>query len=425
MKIKDLKAGVLYAYQDSKYSGRKPVILLDVEHSYTHRSRDAAGTWTRRDDRTVSLHGTYGLHSSKTGFLAVVDSYQGYDNRSEEVRAAARDRMQQQAARILRNGLRESFALKPGAEVRLDAINPRFIVGEWDDVEGAAQIALQAAQERRAALDAESAARVAAATARVEALRALALPGDIAQPEESWSTNYGGTGMPDDGKYSAVVSTRTVRLTLDQVDALLSLIPAGARYVEPEPEPGNVADDGWSYAEPEGVGEHVQARRDEEPEPQPEPEPARVVNRKPRIFAKFTAYLGHSGVSGSWLDAAGAAKHVAQADIALVAPTKADAVAMLVGRGESQAWAEQIVSEMRTHPWDPSPNDLRALVQAGLLTAEQPRVLVWATHSGGPVAEALPGGGVRIAGRFEHRRGADWLPEPFVRLVDDAEQVAQ
>jgi len=152
---------------------------------------------------------------------------------------------------LLDVSLDEVVPVGPNAEVRPGitgmVIAAGELVGEWDDVVGqrAAERELEDDLDRIAR--AASAERVAAQEARVARLRALGMPGEMPPTDER---EGGGRGFSSDTWSPLTFDTRNtdgIRLTNEQLDALLSLIPDGARFEAPEV-------DEWEYAAPEGAG---------------------------------------------------------------------------------------------------------------------------------------------------------------------------
>lgn len=266
-----MKVGVVYAYQESKYSRPTPVIVLDTTHTYTRRTWVSEPYSAPAADAPAARHREYDeqmerAERSRQQTAWVRDSQprvakaSGYGGANDHgylvigtgewlgtfVQQAIKARGGMDAwVRHLRTISLEQVLAVTGADstdgrvgdVPVGVINPRFLIGEWDVVNEERQAAEELAQDMARIAQEESDARVAQATERVEALRALSLPGKIDQPQEFKS---GGSGTWKG-------NTAGVTLSLAQVDALLSLLPEGAVYVPPsDTEP-----DGWTYARPE------------------------------------------------------------------------------------------------------------------------------------------------------------------------------
>ena len=273
MQTKDMKTGVLYACQTSKYVTPLPVVVLDVEHLYsarewpsTYRSAPLqepteAGmrriqeaeqrralalqqsAWEERPLRHGVTTGSseYGLRTRPRGYLAVGYGVQMYGSDPIDVDDASYHR------RLLSVTLDEVLAVTGEqslvghlGDLAVGVITPRWLKGEWAKIREEHLDAKELEANLAAQAKAASQERVAAAMQRIEGLRDLGLPGRIADAAESLSYS-----TPREWKGN----TSSVSLTMAQVDALLSLIPSGARYRAPETQP--VEDDGWTYAKPE------------------------------------------------------------------------------------------------------------------------------------------------------------------------------
>ncbi len=271
MQAKAIKTGVLYAYAPSKYSHPRPVVVLDVEETYRlrggipskhsfeqERERKsvhydnyveimARPIWQvgRRDPRTgkpmvnFPSH-AYGYHESETGYLVVsvpaAHAGKAMDTSPEmlrRLRAVTLDEVLAITANDNRSGN------LPGLEVFV--VRPRDLVGDWEEISEARATEAELRQNLADQARAESDARVANAQQRVDALRALNLPGRFADAKESHSSGWGHETPTYEG------NTGAVSLTLDQVDALLSLIPEGVVYTPPS----DTEDDDWTYRKPE------------------------------------------------------------------------------------------------------------------------------------------------------------------------------
>ena len=249
MKKSEIKAGVLYAYQTSKYRKPQPVVVLDVTKTYVsgaakHGKVDPLSPrWVERlDHRGKPMFSKGDAFSRDVGFLAVG-------------RGAARPGCEvprpdsNYLAGLRKVTLADALGVRFGDTIagtvlsEIGLVNPRFVLGEWDVVMGHLDAEAEIIANLSALNKAESDARVAAATARVKALRALGLPGTIDTPSEDrvWRSGVEKAAATYSG------NTKTITLTLAQVDALLSLIPEGATI----PEAVDTEDDGWTLRKPQ------------------------------------------------------------------------------------------------------------------------------------------------------------------------------
>jgi hypothetical protein len=279
VKRADVKPG-LYAYQEGKRGKLHPVLILDTSTFYAndakstgyysktkpgqpvfsrHDGWNGKGKWTATDGLGGMGSGT----SPSTGFLASVPGRIGHGRSAytRDVAVVSRGTLADALSLTLVRRERTERAISSGQPDRIrvtaayperrddqpyyDTIDPRRLVGPWEDVTTAAD----EEQERRDAVDAErraeSAGRVAEARARWDRLIGLGLPAphpDVAEPERR---RYG----MDDWEPVAFDQSLTAayRLTAAQVDALLALIPEGATIPDPDTE---TEDDGWTLAVP-------------------------------------------------------------------------------------------------------------------------------------------------------------------------------
>jgi hypothetical protein len=404
MKTKDVKPGVVYAYrQGDKWGQTVPVAVVTTEYLYSrrkgvsgyHRRSQTGGRPSLRPD---------GYSSQPMGFLAA-----SFD-RPEYIKAIAGDRDVETLARVARQfqGAPEQVELKDGAGAQLNLIDTRYILGEWDTVMAEAEIADQAARERKAAKDAASQARVAAARQRVDALRALGLPDAIAQPTETWNKTFsaGTNAAVDEGSWSG--NTNGVRLTWDQVDALLSLIPEGARY-EPPVAPQS---DEWEYQGPEGEkGATVHVKDEEAPAPEPE-KPKRRTTGKSRVFVISTHVVQpeHMALLGV------PERSQRSGTLHVCAPTKAAVEELLIERGWKPVYAERLAKESKMSPLDVGWEIHKRMVEAGLLGETVRDVLVtYNTGADGVIGRYVTKDTMEIAGNFRRRKtGAQerWIEVP-------------
>lgn len=269
MKRADVKAGVVYAYRASKYDRIRPVLILDtgywrrasrsihhekpefefVSHATLRQRYLDAGRDYKPDDRFAG-----GDQFPDCG-LAGLDWDSSIAGRRGSNDLEGRDEAGKRLQRLARSQtvpklLAAYAALKPGyrrfkrpADLRGHLFNPAWIIGDWDEV--VSDVIDE--EERRRIIEAEVKAdsddRVARAGKRVEALRALALPGEIPDAAEREVIRYGSRDW-EPPVYRG--NTDHVRLSMRQVDALLSLIPDGATW-----QADDVEEDGWTLRVPE------------------------------------------------------------------------------------------------------------------------------------------------------------------------------
>jgi len=239
MKRSEIKTGVVYARQSSKYQEPIAVVVLDLARYYRKPGHSETGWYPRHDAKgSAAPNADKRWGGGGYGFLVVTNAPLSRFDPSE--RPPVTD--------LLDVSLDEVVPVGPNAEVRPGmhsmVIAAGELLGEWDDVVGrrAAERELEDDLDRIAR--AESAERVAAQDARVARLRALGMPGEM-PPTDEWER--GGRGFETDTWSPLTFDTRNtdgIRLTNAQVDALLSLIPDGARLAEV---------DEWEYAAPEGA----------------------------------------------------------------------------------------------------------------------------------------------------------------------------
>ena len=248
MKKSDIKTGVIYAYRTSKYDNALPLVVLDTTKTYATGAPRFGNVppGTPRWRPSVTREGKP-IVSPSSGYLAAGRGGRAYI--SESMRGPITDA---ELAGLMSVTLDGALALRFDAPVAEDSpyrdlgvINPRFILSEWDEYTQKKQAIDELASDLAALAKAESDARVAAATQRVEALRALNLPGRLAQPVESKGFQYSEKDSVTPPTYSG--NTATVHLTLAQIDALLSLIPDGATV----PTDLDTEGDGWTLRKPE------------------------------------------------------------------------------------------------------------------------------------------------------------------------------
>jgi hypothetical protein len=257
MRKQDMKAGVVYAYRESKYSAYQPVVVLDEKRLYWRLSGDAQKL-TDGSQRTFTLCTTKGVTPGRSvGYLAAMpvddrefgkrDGTPPFD--PKRLLTITLDRALSMTFK--RGSGKSSDTLRfsqSGARVRVVPINPRFIVGEWDEVMQANDDEAERRRLIEEDLKRESDERVAATKERVDRLAKLGLPGHLPEPAEKQNYRWGGGDDWTPSTYDQSL-TGKVSLTLGQLDALLSLVPEGAVYVDPDEQ---TEDDGWTLAHPPG-----------------------------------------------------------------------------------------------------------------------------------------------------------------------------
>jgi len=244
VKKSEMKTGVLYAYRTSKYDAPRPVVLLDTTRLWSKRGSGYGSDKTQPLFRHAHQQVNRPSGSDYGGGMDY-----GYP---AVTRRPARfgDEPTVEAHDLLNVSSREEMATLmtqriPGQpeEVMVHLIDPRYIEGEWDDVMQAREDEAARRKHIENEAQAESQARVAAAQKRHDALVALGLPGTLEKPQETLASRWGSDWAPP--KYSTTL-TRQVSLSMEQIDAILSLIPEGVTYREPD-----VEDDGWTLRKPE------------------------------------------------------------------------------------------------------------------------------------------------------------------------------
>jgi hypothetical protein len=271
VKRADIRAGVVYAYKPGIYDALRPVLILDAaywarqtdrrsgespsdvptfkSHAAIAEEYRAAGRTYKPDDRYTGGdmypdRGLAGLDFERSTRLNDLNAQDANANRLKAL--VKRHRVPGLLARFTAL-TRPSVALKDPKGLRAHLLNPSWITGEWDEVVGVRL----AEEERRANIEAmlraESEDRVSRAAKRVEALRALGLPGEIADAQETAGRSWRSTSAWERWKPPVYHgNTGQVTLTMRQVDALLTLIPDGALWREQD-----VEEDGWTLSKPE------------------------------------------------------------------------------------------------------------------------------------------------------------------------------
>jgi hypothetical protein len=257
VKRTDVKTGVIYAYKTrggEAEAGRR-MAVLDVETFHAGKgggfgSRPEAPTFTVPEYRTRKPKPDWKADEN-WGFLAVVEKRTA-DWRGRQVAEPITDEALLAVTKADLLAMTQAYSTfsggidvpgHPGVQAFL--ANPRFIVGEY----AAAAEGAEAVRQERNRQDAEqialSRARVAAAQARVDRLKALGL--DVPDRTEGKpSRGYGGEWRPVHFDRSL---TRSLELSWEQVDALLSLIPEGAVLDATQTDP-QVEPDGWTLTTP-------------------------------------------------------------------------------------------------------------------------------------------------------------------------------
>lgn len=250
MKRSDLKTGVVYRYGTSQYDAPTALVIVDLGDW-----REVSPPWhtrfhtaTEEEKAAVKHLSRYERHDAKQfgtkGMLAVTYKEHPRYRQEEVVEEFDVDRLlkvtleQVLTSRLGQETTLTRFGFPPQVTTRI-LENGRGIQAEWWAHKEAEEIAKQARLEYARQQAEKSAQRVASAQARRAALQALG--GPLATvPDAAERKEY-------DGTYEQKL-TRNLTLTWEQVDALLSLLPLDAEWVDP-----NVSADGWSYEHPEGV----------------------------------------------------------------------------------------------------------------------------------------------------------------------------
>jgi hypothetical protein len=279
VKRADVKAGVLYAYRPNggKSGPVAPCMILDTATFYANDSKSSGfGSQTKPGDpvfrrfdgyngrdKWKASDGLGGMGSGtnpSVGFLASVPCRTGMGSSSlthrpaEVVKTGTLDealsltlaRRERIVKSLSANGtdtrrIDACYPERTDEQPYYDTVEPRNIVGPWEDV----TTGIEEETERRAAVDAvakaESDARVAATQARWDRITALGIAGPRHPIAESKRWTYRWEPPTYDQSMTA-----SYRLTAEQVDALLALIPDGARA----PDEEATEDDGWTLTTP-------------------------------------------------------------------------------------------------------------------------------------------------------------------------------
>jgi hypothetical protein len=372
MKGKDVKVGVLYAYATSPRDTPQPVVIADKRYGW------AAGSLRWGANKTeAKRYPNYDRAEDKNGMLGVVarrdfsaDTVGPLGNRyvpaatPEKVLSAAR------GVTTYLDGTGDSIALKAGKDstVRFFAADPRFILGEYDQVMEEREIAAQAKAQREAEEKTRREAEKAARRERIDALLALGLPED--------PMGFGS------GK-------RSIVLSVDQVDILLSLIPEGAKYEPP-------VDDSWEYAEPEGQkGATVHVVSDEQrAEEKPKPKPRRTTGKSVVFRGGQNYYVPKATYEFFGIDRS---RSQPVGNFIAVAPTKAAVEEMLIERGWKPSYAESIAEGLKQVRLTDLSTYEEEMAEAGLIAEDVKDIYVFSgTGADRPIA--------RLTGEetFEH-----------------------
>lgn len=217
MKKADLATGVVYAYQTSPYDRPDPMVLLDSARLYSFtRVHGWDGPSTSQpllkvSDATMPTKGGLGREAG-SGYLAITPAspHQVESNGTDSL--AVEDLLTVTTLEQVL-ALNQTQSLDFNFHVRL--VNNRFLVGVYDEVVAERQRREQAQQQARQRRDENERAAAEALSTRMHALQPL-VPGDF--PSQTSVRAY---DISDLGKVK-------ITLTLDQVDALLALIPQAA-----------------------------------------------------------------------------------------------------------------------------------------------------------------------------------------------------
>jgi hypothetical protein len=252
VKRADIKSGVVYAHKRDMSRAEFPVLVLDMSHMWHDRSTTSGiyDTYSPGDPVFTARDGwnhsngrrSTGSATGRTGILVAM-----YLNRNAtfnpQVDFATVSKDEALALTLVASDvpyIKTKYPRQDGDIITYAVIDPRSLIAPWDDFTDARDDET----ERRAAIEAElateSQTRITAAQARYDRLASLGVPGPFPSVSEYKSQSYGREWRPP--TYSKE-HTRNVVLTPSQFEALLSLIPDGARV----PAVEETDDDGWSY----------------------------------------------------------------------------------------------------------------------------------------------------------------------------------
>lgn len=240
MRAKDMQTGVLYAYQrPGRDSTPVPVVLLSLDFFYMrmrgHHLSDGDKAFTKAREGTARTPSTARYADSWSGYLAV-------SNMSPITTAVRKDPAVRADPQALLNVTIDDVTTIGHRQIRHDipnhpgvfafVVDPRHLVGAWEEVWEKYQAATELADDLRRIENERRDSVIAKQTAAIARLADLNLPGALPKPS--------GNGA----LYSEREAT-SITLTVTQFEALLGLVPDDAKI------PG--ADDGdWEYPGGEG-----------------------------------------------------------------------------------------------------------------------------------------------------------------------------
>lgn len=226
MRAADIETGVVYAYQTNEREDPYPVVVVDLRvHAQPQsppRLSNSLPLWTLMPEH-VKPHG-----ARHAGLPAVTTKpprmMRGERGSMAHLTKVTYDHV---AASMTRSDYSEAVI---GYSVYPVVLQPRCILGPWEAVSEK----VAAEQELESNLAAIELDRKQALTdtkqSRIDALRVLGLPGEIDDAPKPVSFRWSKKKIGE------------VTLTIAQVDALLALIPDGARAPRPD-------DAEWEYVE--------------------------------------------------------------------------------------------------------------------------------------------------------------------------------
>lgn len=233
MKVKDIDTDTIYAYRTGNYDKPVPVRVLDTSRMYYFAGRQfgkpVPGT------RVVATNERMKMRAADGHGLVAVSTIAGLRGNSRDVKPEAFDNPHKALLHVTlaevkattTDQTRAHHERVGGTGPHMVLVNPRFIVGEWetywqqynDDAESK-----DAARKAKAIREKDNAVRESALRDRLRVL------GINVKPLDDWSVRMGKPYV-------------RVGLSEQQIEALLSLIPEGARVPEGE----------WEYDAPEGT----------------------------------------------------------------------------------------------------------------------------------------------------------------------------
>lgn len=239
MKRTDMETGVVYAYQAGKHDVIQAIIVLDTTGLYAQTNRgygrmtpeDAARPLHTKVEKRLGMRTTVGRYSDyRAGFLAATTTNPtsgGYKRDHDKADPATLRDVTLDQALTHTYGDRAHHKPLVGTQIWVDVIDPRFILGVYEDVMQADAEAKELEANIKAQEIADAEARMIAQEKRIDALRALGVTGKMPNPRSRYSKSEG--------------HTQSVVLSPAQFEQVMSLIPDGA-HVEEE----------WEYPAPEG-----------------------------------------------------------------------------------------------------------------------------------------------------------------------------